>query len=203
MMQEKLVENQLTEALARARKGDDEAFAFLVEMYQNPVYNLCYRMLGEAGEAEDASQESFWRAYQALDRYDPKRSFITWLLSIAAHYCIDQQRKRRLPTLEIDEYIEEVIPHQGADPESSVSKSEEDQMVRQLLSEMNSQDRAALVLRYWYDFSDQEISEALSCSVSAVKSRLHRARLLLAKRWRQTQQPPIESERNRHETPAF
>ena len=76
--------------IEKARNGDDEAFAMLVTTYQNPVYNLCYRMLGESNAAEDAAQETFWRAYQNLKHYDLDRSFITWLLSIAAHYCIDQ-----------------------------------------------------------------------------------------------------------------
>jgi len=90
------------EWLRLAQHRDEDAFVHLVEIYQTPVYNLCYRMLGSAVEAEDASQETFWRAYQAIDRYDPNRSFITWLLSIAAHHCIDLQRKRQLPTIDLD-----------------------------------------------------------------------------------------------------
>ena len=65
--------------LQRALAGEDEAYAQVVEVYQTPVYNLCYRMLGESGEAEDAAQETFWRAYQALNRYDRERPFGTWL----------------------------------------------------------------------------------------------------------------------------
>jgi RNA polymerase sigma-70 factor (ECF subfamily) len=68
--------------LKRAQKGDDLAFSNLVEAYQSPVYNLCYRMLGNAGDAEDAAQETFIRAYKALHRYDPSRKFSTWLLSM-------------------------------------------------------------------------------------------------------------------------
>jgi len=68
-----------TEILQKALQKDDGAFAELVEKYQSPVYNLCFRMLGSEVEAEDAAQETFWRAYQALNRYDPNRSFITWL----------------------------------------------------------------------------------------------------------------------------
>jgi len=85
--------------LRLAINGDENAFAQLVEAYQTPVYNLCYRMLGDETSAEDAAQETFWRAFRNLQRYDPKRSFITWLLSIAAHYCIDQQRKRGCQSL--------------------------------------------------------------------------------------------------------
>ena len=173
--------------LVQAQKGSDEAFTHLVETYQRPVYNLCYRMLGDPQEAEDAAQETFWRAYQALNRYDMQRSFITWLLSIAAHYCIDQQRRRRLPIIGLELLPEGGAPDPTPDPERKFVRSEEDRLVRSLLSELGPQDRAALVLRYWYDFSDQEIANALSLSVSAVKSRLHRSRQILAQRWKTIQ----------------
>ena len=188
--------------LHRALAGDDEAYAQVVEVYQTPVYNLCYRMLGESGEAEDAAQETFWRAYQALNRYDRQRPFGTWLLSIAAHFCIDQQRKRRLPTYELDEVTEETFPDPTPNPEKAVGQLEQDRLLHQLLASLNTQDRAVLVLRYWNDFSEEEIGQALSLTVSAVKSRLHRARLLLAQRWQATQ-PQTALERNQYGSPAF
>jgi RNA polymerase sigma-70 factor (ECF subfamily) len=82
-------------------------------------------MLGDAVEAEDAAQETFWRAYQNLKRYDPQRSFPTWLLSIAAHYCIDQQRKRRIPLLSMDLLPEEDAPDSAPSPEKVVGELEE------------------------------------------------------------------------------
>jgi RNA polymerase sigma-70 factor (ECF subfamily) len=82
--------------VVQAQRGSEEAFTALVEAYQTHIYNLCYRMLGEAESAEDASQETFLRAFQHLQRYDHGRPFATWLLSIAAHYCIDRLRRRRL-----------------------------------------------------------------------------------------------------------
>ena len=188
--------------LHRALAGDDEAYAQVVEVYQTPVYNLCYRMLGESGEAEDAAQETFWRAYQALNRYDRQRPFGTWLLSIAAHFCIDQQRKHRLPTYELDEVTEETFPDPTPNPEKAVGQLEQDRLLHQLLASMNKLDCAVLVLRYWNDFSEEEISQALSLTVSAVKSRLHRARLLLAQRW-QAAQPQTALERNHYGSPAF
>jgi RNA polymerase sigma-70 factor (ECF subfamily) len=190
------------EVLQRALAGDDEAYSQVVEVYQTPVYNLCYRMLGESGEAEDAAQETFWRAYQALNRYDRQRPFGTWLLSIAAHFCIDQQRKRRLKTFELDEVAEETLPDPTPTPEKVIGQLEQDQVLHQLLAGLNSQDRAVLVLRYWYDFSEEEISQSLTLTVSAVKSRLHRARLLLAQRY-QAAQPQSIVGRNHYGSPAF
>src|SRR5512137_751915 len=92
-----------------ARRGNESAFTCLVEAYQKPVYNLCYRMLGEPEAAEDAAQETFLKAYQHLARYDPQRSFATWLLSIAAHYCIDQIRRKRFPAFSIDDTEEDQV----------------------------------------------------------------------------------------------
>jgi len=169
-----------SDLLVLAQDGNDEAFTRLVERYQNPVFNLCYRMLGDALEAEDAAQESFWRAYQAIRRYDRSRPFATWLLSITAHYCIDQQRKRRLPTLEIDDWMEEVLPDNTPDPEKMAGAQEEKERIHKMLAALNPQDRAAIILRYWYEFSEEEISQSLQLTVSAVKSRLHRARLKFA-----------------------
>lgn len=187
--------------LVLAQNGDDEAFTQLVERYQNPVYNLCYRMLGDAQEAEDAAQEAFWRAYQAIRRYDRDRPFATWLLSITAHYCIDLQRKRRLPTLEIEDWMEEVLPDNTPDPERVTGAREEKERIQKMLSALNPQDRAAIILRYWYEFSEDEISRTLQLSVSAVKSRLHRARLKFAAIY-QAEQNGI-SERIQDESPAF
>ncbi len=190
-----------SEWLILAQDGDDSAFTQLVERYQNPVYNLCYRMLGDPQEAEDAAQESFWRAYQAIRRYDRSRPFATWLLSITAHYCIDLQRKRRLPTMEIEDWMEEVLPDHTPDPERMTGEKEEKERIQQMLAELNPQDRAAIVLRYWYEFSEEEISQSLQLSVSAVKSRLHRARLKFAALYQA--EASIPSERIHDESPAF
>ncbi|GAB4496223.1 MAG: sigma-70 family RNA polymerase sigma factor [Anaerolineales bacterium] len=193
--------------IAQAQRGSDQAFTELVEMYQNPVYHLCYRMLGNAEEAEDAAQESFLRAYKALRSYDSTRSFATWLLSIASHYCIDQIRKRRMTLISLDTFVGEILPDPEPGPEAALRQNELQQQVRGLLDSLSPLDRAAVVLFYWYDYSYDEIAQTLELSVSAVKSRLHRARLQLASVW-EAQQPAaaaqnIPLERKRHESPAF
>ena len=195
--------NPETEWLQRSLQGDEEAFASLVERYQNPVFNLCYRMLGDEFEAEDAAQETFWRAYQHIQRYDPQRSFATWLLSIAAHYCIDQQRKRRAPILAIDDLLEETLPDQAPDPERTASQTEEQLAMRNLLQTLNAQDRSAIILRYWYDFSEEEIARALNLSASAVKSRLFRSRQALARQFMADAARAAGKERKQDESPAF
>jgi len=92
-----------------------------------------------------------------------------------------------LPTIDLELLPEEGVPDPTPNPEKMVAISEEERGLRKLLVELNPQDRAALIMRYWYDFSDQEIAQSLSLTVSAVKSRLHRARQLLAVRWQAVQ----------------
>ncbi|MEA1978800.1 MAG: sigma-70 family RNA polymerase sigma factor [Chloroflexota bacterium] len=170
--------------IEQATQGDDDAFAQIVESYQVPVYNLCYRMLGNKEEAEDAAQESFLRAYRNLNRYDPKRKFVTWLLSIASHYCIDRLRRRRLKLVSLDDLLprrERGASTPGA--EVNVLQLENAEEIRSMLDGIGEKDRAAVILRYWYDFSYEEIAESLSLSISAVKSRLHRTRREMADRW--------------------
>jgi RNA polymerase sigma-70 factor (ECF subfamily) len=187
--------------LEQALQGNMDAFTQLVETYQRPVFNLCYRMLGDAQEAEDAAQETFWRAYQGMKKYDPSRSFATWLLSIAAHYCIDQQRKRKLPMVDIDLLPEEDAPDPSPNPEKVISRQMENKALHKLLDQLQPQDRAAIILRYWYEMSEEEIASTLQLSTSAVKSRLFRARRQLADVYQAS--IPAALERSPHGTPAL
>ena len=193
--------------VAQAQHGDDLAFTQLVETYQKPVYNLCYRMLGEPESAEDAAQETFLRAYQHLDRYDAKRPFATWLLSIAAHYCIDRLRRRRFSMFSIDEDDDESAPFELPDanapnPERETTRREDHERLHDILASLDETDRAAIVMRYWNDASEIEIAESLGLTVSAVKSRLHRARLALGKKWEEKSTQP-SAKRRAYESPAF
>lgn len=166
-----------------ALQGDQDAFAEIVYAYQDAVYNLCYRMLGERGEAEDAAQEAFLRAYLNLQRYDPSRSFKTWVLSIASNYCIDRLRRRRLQWMSLDD--EPTVDHLALssdepEPEPAALTHERSVAIQELLSELSPDYRAVVVLRYWYDYSYAEIADITDSTESAVKSRLFRARQALA-----------------------
>jgi RNA polymerase sigma-70 factor (ECF subfamily) len=167
-----------------AQKGDQAAFIRLVEVYQRPVYNLCYRMLGgDPGEAEDAAQETFLRAYTKLKTYNASRKFSSWLLSIASHYCIDRLRQRRYQTVGWDDLT---LPEQGTlsspepQPEAMAVAREERDTLRTLLNNLPPDYRAATILRYWHELSYEEIAETLNTSISAIKSRLFRARQMMA-----------------------
>jgi RNA polymerase sigma-70 factor (ECF subfamily) len=175
-----LTERQL---VSRARRRDAAAFASLIEQHQTSVHNLCYRLLGDRDEAEDAMQETFLRAYSHLHRYDLNRPFRTWLCAIAHHYCIDQLRRRRLVLLSLE--AEPPVEHAAlADPapspEAEAQRSEQARSLARLLARLSPEGRSVVVLHYWSGLSYQEIADVTGTTVSAVKSRLHRNRATLA-----------------------
>jgi RNA polymerase sigma-70 factor (ECF subfamily) len=189
--------------LQQAQNGDAQAFSSLLEKYQRPVYNLCYRMLGNAEDAEDAAQETFLRAYKSLKRYDNSRPFSTWVLSIAAHFCIDQIRRQHQVAMSIEDLPVPDVPDPAPGLETGLGRKEEQRRVRALLDKLEATDRAAVIMYYWYDFSYEEICQALSLSLSAVKSRLHRARRAMAKQWLEQNPEAVTLERIQHVSPTF
>ena len=189
--------------LFQAQNGDAQAFSSLLEKYQKPVYNLCYRMLGNAEDAEDAAQETFLRAFKSLKRYDNSRPFSTWVLSIAAHYCIDQIRRQRQVTISIEDLVVPDVPDPAPGLETVLGKKEEQRRIRAILDKLEATDRAAVIMYYWYDFSYEEICQALSLSLSAVKSRLHRARRAMAQQWMLQNPEAVTVERVHHGSPTF
>lgn len=172
----------ISEWVFAAIEGDQEAFAEILYTFQDAVYNLCYRMLGERTEAEDATQEAFLKAYNNLTRYDHDRSFKTWILSIASNHCIDRLRKRRMQFVSIDEPMPATLSLASDDPgpERATEMNERSAAIQALLDELDPDYRLAVVFRYWYDYSYAEIAEAMETTESAIKSRLFRARRMLA-----------------------
>lgn len=162
-------------------EGNQESFSRLVEAYQRPVYNLTYRMLGNAQEAEDAAQETFLRAYSRLQQYKSEHKFSTWILSIANNHCIDRLRKRRATFVSIDDNpVLQNLEDDGPLPERSAMRREHSREIQALLDELDPDYRTPLILRHWEELSYDEIAETMGISVSAVKSRLFRARQKMA-----------------------
>lgn len=173
--------------------GDQDIFSVLVERYKDAVQNLAYRMLGNATEAEDVTQETFVRAYTQLATYKSVHKFSTWLLSIASHLAIDQLRRRRFLALPLEDvpFLEWIVDV-GVNPEQSALQGEQHDEIQHYLQRLPGKYRAVIVLRYWYDFSYEEIASALKLTPALVKARLHRARELLA---RYMQQNTTEGEK--------
>lgn len=165
--------------IEQALKGDRAAFGQLMHCYAGAVYNLAYRMLGNAEDAEDASQEIFLRAYTRLASFDRARRFSTWLLSIGANYCIDRLRRRRFNWMTLDDAAY-ALPSAEPGPERRALRHEQQQIVQQALQKLPEHYRLVTLLRYWHDLSYDEIAQATGLTESTIKTRLHRARHMLA-----------------------
>ncbi|MGC9357857.1 MAG: sigma-70 family RNA polymerase sigma factor, partial [Anaerolineae bacterium] len=139
-----------------AQHGDEAAIARLVETYQRPVYAVCYRMLGNAMEAEDAAQDAMVRAITKLHTFDPTRPMRPWLLQLTANLCRDRLRRRK-PVYSLDGMGEdgawEWKAGTSVNPERYVEHDQEQQRVRELLDTLSPKDRAVVVLFYWEDLS--------------------------------------------------
>ncbi len=166
----------------RAQRGDQNAFAQLVELYQIPVYNLAYRMLSNAQDAEDAAQETFLRAYAQIKQFKREQKFATWLLSIDAHFCIDRLRRRKFLWLSLeDQALSETLTDDAPEPDEDLLRAEDQREIEQLLEHLPPASRLVVVLRYWHEQSVEEIARTTGDSAGAVKVKLHRARQALAR----------------------
>ncbi len=170
---------------ARARRGDPAAFNRLVARYQDQVYTLCLRVLGEPAAAEDATQETFLAAYEALGSYRGG-AFRAWLLRIAANVCYDEhRRRRRRPTDSLDDVLEHnpaalVTPtHVIEHPERAVERRELRELLQAGLLELPIEQRTALLLHDVYGLDYQEIAQVEGVPLGTVKSRISRGRAQL------------------------
>lgn len=157
-----------------AQAGDAAAFEALVTRHQTAVYRVALRMLGNDADAQDAAQDAFVDAWRGLDRFRHGSRFSTWLYRIVTNCCLDLLARRR-PTEEIDERVIDL----GSDPAELAEQH--DRLVRTAgaVLRLPPEQRAPLVLRELEGLSYEDIAEALSVTVPAVKGRLHRARLAL------------------------
>jgi len=165
--------------VARTRGGEADAFGELVRRYQTSVYNVCYRLLGDPAEAEDLAQEAFLRAYRRLGSYDDQRPFGPWMRRVAANLSLNalQSRKAAMP---LDEEFDEIPGSPLEMPESSGERRDEVERVRRALLRLPGHYRAVIELRHYQDMSYDEIAGTLGIRPGDVRTRLFRARRLLA-----------------------
>lgn len=170
----------------RARKGDSRAFEELVRRYEHKVYSITYRMLGKEEDANEAMQDAFLRAYRFLRKFEGKSSFYTWLYRIATNVSLTRLRKRKSPpTVSLDEPIGEdgsgprEIADDRAMPETDFRRKKLREAIKQAIDSLPADYKAVLILRDLEGLPNDEVGEALNLSVPAVKSRLHRGRLIL------------------------
>ncbi len=163
----------------------------LIERHKRMVYNVAYRLLGNATDAEDAAQETFLRVYTRLATYVPDGRFGAWLGAICSHWCIDTMRARgrRVQTVALGRVpeCERFISRVAGPEELALRRAGHDEM-QAWLADLPASYRAVLVLRYYQELSYAEIADTLSEPVSTVRMRLFRARNQLSKLVAETEQ---------------
>lgn len=173
--------------VTRAQDGDNDAFAALVEQYQNRIYRLAKNITQNDEDAEDVLQEAFLKAYSHLDTFQRNAKFYTWIVRIAVNEALMKLRKRKTDrSVPLDEPVdtgEETVNREIAvwddNPEQRYSHAEIQQILDNAVEELKPDFRAVFALRDIEELSTEETAEALGISVPAVKSRLLRARLAL------------------------
>jgi RNA polymerase sigma-70 factor (ECF subfamily) len=160
--------------VARARDGDTHAFEALVRRYQRPIFRLAVRMLGDAGEAEDITQEVFVTAWRRLPEVQEDKAIRAWLYRIATNRCLNILRSRK-PTAPL---YEEVIPADSpaASPEARAEARQRLVALRVALDRLTAEQRACWLLREVEELSYAEIAGILHTTPQAVRGRLARAR---------------------------
>lgn len=179
----------------RFKNGDPSAFEDIVLKYQDKIYNLCRHMLGSAHDAEDAAQDVFLKAYQALTKFQPNASLYTWLYRIAVNTCIDYRRKPLFASLfSRSEEGDDVMidsPSYEPSPERLYESKEADRALWRSLAKISPKLRAAIVLKEVEGLSYEEIAKVLDISLGTVKSRISRAREELIILMEQNQKPSV------------
>jgi len=156
-----------------AQDGDLEAFEALVRRHQAAVYRIALRLLGSSVDAQDATQDTFVRAWQGLPKFRFDSAVSTWLYRIVTRRCLDLIAARR-PTESLDQ-LELETPE--GDPGKTVEQRERLMAVTRAIALLPGEQRAALVLREFEGLSHEQLADVLGISVPAVKGRIHRARL--------------------------
>ena len=175
-----------SELVARARAGDRASFDQLVRENYTLVYNTAYRMLGDRGKAEDATQTAFVRAYKSLGRFRGGSAFSTWLYRIVSNVCLDTLRSRKEDTVSLeiahgddDESQQRPLPDETAEPGAQIERAERQEIVHRAIGQLSEDHRVVLVLCDISGLAYDEIAEVLDMPIGTVKSRLNRARLAL------------------------
>lgn len=182
--------------LARLKAGERAAFEELVERYQSLVYELSYRLLGDAEDARDATQETFMKVYRYVGGFRGDSGLKTWLYRIAVNQASNQRRwwrrRRRGDTVSLDatrdgtqDPLSERLAAHGATPEQAALDRERERRLFAALESVKQDFRVAVVLRDIQDLSYEEIAETLDISIGTVKSRIARGREELRRRLRE------------------
>lgn len=178
--------------IVAAARGDEGAFGRLVESYQQPIYNLAFRMLRSAAQAQDIAQGIFLHLLDSLERYDPARAFEPWLFRVATNYILNHLKRRKIATVSMESLRtrgqHDEAPVELTDPNSSTAahaeNSEKYESLRAAVAELPPDWRAVITLHYMQSFPVSEIAAILEIPPGTVKNRLFRARNMLHEKLR-------------------
>jgi len=169
------------ELVARARRGDKEAFSELVKLYLKPVYYLAYRFVRDHDTADELAQECFVKAYQALESFIEGKSFKSWIFAIVSNLAINYLKKKKRQSS-----LDETIPNDlledkkvSSNPHESLVASDLQKQITQAVEELPEDFKAVFILRTYEDMSYEEIAKTLNIENGTVMSRLFRARKIL------------------------
>lgn len=168
-----------------ASEGDQKAYAELLSRYRDAIYYMLLKMVNNPIDAEDLTIEAFGKAFKNIEQYTPNFAFSTWLFKIASNNCIDFIRKKRGSQISIDQGQEEkdtisdAIRAPTLDPEENLIKQQKEILTRTIVTKLKPRYRRLIELRYFKEFSYDEIAKELDLPIGTVKAQLFRARELL------------------------
>lgn len=169
--------------------GDQRAYADLVGIYKEPLYFMLLKMTNNPTDADDLTIEAFGKAFKSLHQYTPNYAFSTWLFKIALNNCIDFIRKRRMNTVSIEKVFENsesqdtkiAFSDDALNPEEDIMKYQKNKMMREFVTRLKPHYRQLIEMRYFDEYSYEEIAEEMNLPIGTVKAQLFRARNFLYK----------------------
>ena len=167
-----------------ARGGNEKAFSSLLNRYRDTIYFMLLKMVNNPIDAEDLTIEAFGKAFRNIDTYAPRFAFSTWLFMIATNNCIDFIRKKQSATIPLDQwqdgtFVAVNIPSDLPDPEEALINDQKIAILRKIVNQLKSPYREIIELRYYKEYSYEEISQKLNIPIGTVKAQLNRAKTLL------------------------
>lgn len=169
----------------QARNGNEKAFATLLNRYRDSIYFMLLKMVNNSSDAEDLTIEAFGKAFRNLESYTPNFAFSTWLFKIATNNCIDFIRKKQTSPSIIDQGQDDMdnytinIQSDTPDPEESLINNQKIVALREIVSQLKPRYKTLIELRYFREYSYEEISAELNLPIGTVKAQLFRAKTLL------------------------
>ena len=169
---------------AAIKQGDQRAYAALMNNYRDSLYFMLLKMTNNPIDADDLTIEAFGKAFKKLEQYTPDYAFSTWLFKIASNNCIDFMRKKKKYTFSMNsspdgeegQELANIIPSDTPDPEEKVMKKEKMGLMREVVEKLKPHYRQLIELRYFKEYSYEEIAKELDLPLGTVKAQLFRAR---------------------------